>query len=150
MVFPDSSSSQIENHLEPSTEVRKAYSCRCWLIETLLLVQRGEHDIELEITFTNNKGYVFHDSCGFESGNETELEIVQNFVRSRSRDGRLNERLHAIWFIPFLVSAIANSRRLLFRYCIPMSDNTRPSLDLRHFDKICPDKKGTSKPDVMD
>jgi len=30
------------------------------------------------------------------------------------------------------------------RYCIPM-DNDRPSLDLKHFANICPDKNGTSK-----
>jgi hypothetical protein len=33
--------------------------------------------------------------------------------------------------------------KLLFRYCIPM-DNDRPSLDLKHFDAICPDQNGMS------
>jgi hypothetical protein len=31
----------------------------------------------------------------------------------------------------------------LFRYCIPM-DNDRPSLDLKYFDAVCPDKNGMS------
>jgi hypothetical protein len=30
------------------------------------------------------------------------------------------------------------------RYCIPM-ENDRPSLDLKHFEDICPDKNGMSK-----
>jgi hypothetical protein len=61
-------------------------------------MQRGEHDIEDELTFLNHTGYVFHDSRGFESGTEEELEIVQEFVRRRSQERRLNDRLHAIWF----------------------------------------------------
>jgi hypothetical protein len=64
-------------------------------------VQRGEHEIEHEITFANHDGYVFHDSRGFECGEENELQIVQDFVRRRSRETILNERLHAIWFVPF-------------------------------------------------
>jgi hypothetical protein len=68
---------------------------------------------------------------------------VQAFVRHRSQEKRLKDRLHAIWFVPF---GTYNSKfmKLLFRYCIPM-DNERPSLDIRHFDEICPDKNGTSK-----
>jgi len=69
-------------------------------------VQRGEHDIENEIIFTNQRGYVFHDSRGFEAGDRRELEIVQEFVRRRSLERKLNERLHAIWFAlaPFDIS----------------------------------------------
>ena len=37
---------------------------------------------------------------------------------------------------------------LLFRYCIPM-DNDRPSLDLKHFDEICPDKNGMSRHNLI-
>ena len=114
----------------------------------ILLVQRGEHNIEDELIFTRHDGYVFHDSRGFEAGSEDELKIVQDFVRRRSQERRLKDRLHAIWFVPFSVSTIANSQRLLFRYCIPM-DNARPSLDLKHFDDICPDKNGTSKHNFM-
>ena len=71
-----------------------------WLIATIL-VQRGEHDIEDELTFTNHRGYVFHDSRGFEAGSETELKIVQDFVRRRSQERELAKRLHAIWFVAF-------------------------------------------------
>jgi hypothetical protein len=69
----------------------------------LLIMQRGEHNIEDEYTFTKHGGYVFHDSRGFEAGNEEELKIVQDFVRRRSQESKLNERLHAIWFAPFRI-----------------------------------------------
>jgi hypothetical protein len=64
-------------------------------------VQRGEHNIELELSFSSHKGYVFHDSRGFEAGDDRELKIVQEFIRRRSREGSLNARLHAIWFVFF-------------------------------------------------
>jgi len=83
--------------------------------------QRGEHNIENELRFTSHDGYVFHDSRGFESGDNEELEIVQDFVRRKSRERKLKDRLHAIW------------------YCIPM-DSDRPELNSKYFDQICPDK----------
>jgi len=83
--------------------------------------ERGEHDINDELTFTNHDGYVFHDSRGIESGEEEELGVVQNIVREKSTAKRLADRLHAIW------------------YCIPM-DNQRPSLDLKHFNDVCLDR----------
>ena len=64
-------------------------------------MQRGEHDIDDELTFTNHDGYIFHDSRGFESGSEDELEIVQRFITSKSRQKQLRNRLHAIWFVFF-------------------------------------------------
>jgi len=46
---------------------------------------------------------------------------VQDFVGRKSKERRLKDRLHAIW------------------YCIPM-DNDRPRLDSMFFQDICPDK----------
>jgi hypothetical protein len=69
------------------------------LTAMVLFVQRGEHNIEHELVFTNHNGYIFHDSRGFEAGDNKELEIVQDFVRRRSLARRLNDRLHAIWFV---------------------------------------------------
>jgi hypothetical protein len=62
-----------------------------------VLTQRGEHNIENELSFNSHGGYVFHDSCGFESGDNKELEIVQDFVRYKSQKRALKDRLHAIW-----------------------------------------------------
>ena len=111
----------------------------------ILLVQRGEHDIERELAFSSHDGYIFHDSRGFEAGEETELKIVQDFVRRRSQEKLLNDRLHAIWFVRLgTPSYSCKFMGLGFRYCIP-TDNDRPSLNLRHFWDICPDENGTSK-----
>jgi len=83
--------------------------------------ERGEHNIEHELRFASRDGYVFHDSRGFEGGDNKELEIVQDFVHHKSREKQLKDRLHVIW------------------YCIPM-DNDRPELELKHFEHVCPDK----------
>jgi hypothetical protein len=61
------------------------------------------HNIEDELIFTNHTGYIFHDSRGFEAGGEDELKIVQEFVRRKSRERELKDRLHAIWFVPFRI-----------------------------------------------
>jgi hypothetical protein len=66
-----------------------------------VLYQRGEHEIEHELAFSSHDGYIFHDSRGFEAGEERELRIVQDFVRRRSQEQRLNNKLHAIWFVRF-------------------------------------------------
>ncbi|KAI5988645.1 hypothetical protein F5J12DRAFT_510950 [Pisolithus orientalis] len=84
-------------------------------------IQRGNHDIEDELIFTNHEGYVFHDSCGFEAGNEDELRTVQDFVHRKVTKRRLRNRLHAIW------------------YFIPM-ESARPGLDMKFFDAVCSDK----------
>ena len=63
-------------------------------------MKRSLHNVEDEIIFANHKGYVFHDSRGFESGGENELKTVQAFVRRKSRERQLKNRLHAIWFVP--------------------------------------------------
>ncbi|KAH8980431.1 hypothetical protein EDB86DRAFT_2813719 [Lactarius hatsudake] len=88
---------------------------------THLWIQRGEHTIKDELTFSNHMGFVFHDSCGIESGSTEELGILQEFIRRKCGERGLRNKLHAIW------------------YCIPM-DNQRPGLDLKFFNDICPDK----------
>ncbi|KAH8989349.1 hypothetical protein EDB86DRAFT_3197490, partial [Lactarius hatsudake] len=83
--------------------------------------QRGEHSIEDELMFSNHKGYIFHDSRGIESCSIEELWTLQEFIRRKCRETRLEDKLHAIW------------------YCVPM-DNQRPQLDLKFFKDICPDR----------
>ena len=54
---------------------RDAVYCR-----SLTLSQRGEHDIEHELVFSNHTGYVFHDSRSIESGaTEDVKELNQIF-----------------------------------------------------------------------
>jgi hypothetical protein len=112
-------------------------------------MQRGEHDIEHEIMFSKHNGYIFHDSRGFEGGSADELKTVQGFVRRRSQESRLKDRLHAIWFVSFSLRLQPEVHKgLPFRYCVPM-DCARPSLELKHFDDICPDKNGMFKRHLM-
>jgi hypothetical protein len=59
--------------------------------------QRGEHDIENEMVFQNNPVFVFHDSCGFEAGSESEFDKVKAFIASRWKKTKLKDQLHAIW-----------------------------------------------------
>jgi hypothetical protein len=92
-------SSFIQVQLNPTIEVGQAYFSIMADLR-IRLVQRGEHNIEHEIMFSSHTGYVFHDSRGFEGGSEDELKAVQDFVHQRSREGRLKDRLHAIWFVP--------------------------------------------------
>ncbi len=72
---------------------RDVVSCR-----SLNLSQRGEHDIDDELVFSNQTGYVFHDSRGIESGATEEVDILQEFIRRKTGARRLQSRLHAIWF----------------------------------------------------
>ncbi|KAF8264734.1 hypothetical protein EI94DRAFT_1805403 [Lactarius quietus] len=81
-------------------------------------VNRGEHEINDELVFSNHVGYVFHDSKGIESGSVEELEILKDFIRRKSQQLTTN----------------------VLRYCVPM-DNRRPGLDIKFYDKICPDPK---------
>ncbi|KAF5320040.1 hypothetical protein D9758_018324 [Tetrapyrgos nigripes] len=59
--------------------------------------ERGIHDINNEITYEANPGFVFHDSGGFESGSNDELEAVRAFIKARSEETTLRDQLHAIW-----------------------------------------------------
>ncbi|KAI6013297.1 hypothetical protein EDC04DRAFT_3071173 [Pisolithus marmoratus] len=68
---------------------------------------RGYHDIQHELVFQSNPGFVFHDSCGFEAGSTQQFDQMRNFVVHRAATTRVNQRIHAIWF------------------CIPMTDYHR-------------------------
>jgi hypothetical protein len=61
------------------------------------LFKRGEHNIETEIMYPTDFGFVFHDSMGFEAGAKTELKEVERFLASRAQKEQLKDRVHAIW-----------------------------------------------------
>ncbi|KAG1810336.1 GTP-binding protein [Suillus plorans] len=69
--------------------------------------ERGEHDIENEMVFQSNPGFVFHDSRGFEAGGESEYNMVKAFITRRSKETKIKNQLHVIW------------------YCIPMDEASR-------------------------
>ena len=64
--------------------------------------QRGEHCIDDELVFSNYAGYIFHDSQGIEAGDEERLEILKDFIRRKCGEDRLQDKLHAIWFVQCL------------------------------------------------
>ncbi|KAH7929079.1 hypothetical protein BV22DRAFT_1029912 [Leucogyrophana mollusca] len=84
--------------------------------------ERGNHQIENEMVFPSNPGFVFHDSCGFEAGGEDEFEIAKRFISERADERRLEKRLHAIW------------------YCIPMDEHSRAftEAEAKFFDNCNP------------
>ncbi|KAG8958586.1 hypothetical protein FRC03_009001, partial [Tulasnella sp. 419] len=59
---------------------------------------RGMHDIENEIYYPGNPGFVFHDSRGFEAGSTEELDKVRSFIAQRSARHEVKDRLHVIWY----------------------------------------------------
>ncbi|KAI5995105.1 hypothetical protein EDD15DRAFT_2529454 [Pisolithus albus] len=69
--------------------------------------KRGHHNIESELVFRSNPGFVFHDSPGFEAGSEDQFDKMKKFVIEHAAERVLKERIHAIW------------------YCIPMTDYQR-------------------------
>jgi hypothetical protein len=59
--------------------------------------KRGVHDIEHEMVFKSNPGFVFHDSRGFEAGGLSEFDKVKAFIASRSKERCSKDRIHIIW-----------------------------------------------------
>lgn len=51
---------------------------------------------------TRNSALVIHDSCGFEAGEENNLNEVKSFIVYRSEMPSLQEQLHCIWYISLL------------------------------------------------
>ena len=65
----------------------------------LTLSQRCEHTIDDELVFSNHTGYIFHDSRGIEAGSTEELEALREFIRRKCEGNKLQDKLHAIWFV---------------------------------------------------
>ncbi|KAG0706115.1 hypothetical protein DFH29DRAFT_798958 [Suillus ampliporus] len=76
-------------------------------VRVMIPSKRGEHDIENEMVFSSNEGFVFHDSRGLEAGGEAEFNKIKAFLADRSQRPSLKDRIHLIW------------------YCIPMDEASR-------------------------
>ena len=63
----------------------------------IIVVQRGEHDIEHQFQYPTAHGFVFHDSCGFEAGSDDELKKVKDFIKKRAEKDKMKDQLHVIW-----------------------------------------------------
>ncbi|KDQ14903.1 hypothetical protein BOTBODRAFT_109549 [Botryobasidium botryosum FD-172 SS1] len=64
----------------------------------LLLLQRGEHNVEYSLIFPSSPGFIFHDSRGFESGAVEELELIREFIQKKATLGSMQTQLHAILY----------------------------------------------------
>jgi hypothetical protein len=60
--------------------------------------QRGIHNIAHGITY-EGCNFIFHDSEGFESGAKEEIEVVWDFIEKKSAATKLEDQLHAIWYL---------------------------------------------------
>jgi hypothetical protein len=47
--------------------------------------------------FSSNREFIFHDSRGFESGSDLEVNTITDFIAKRAATYELSEQLHAIW-----------------------------------------------------
>ncbi|THU87515.1 hypothetical protein K435DRAFT_762570 [Dendrothele bispora CBS 962.96] len=72
---------------------------------------RGHHNIQQAFAFKSNPEFIFHDSPGFEKGDESQLQEVQKFIEKCAKATEVKDQLHAIWF------------------CV-VTDSSRPLLDL--------------------
>ena len=69
------------------------------------------------MVFQSNPGFVFHDSRGFEAGGVDEFNTVKKFITERSKEKRLQNQLHAIWYVDMEASpAILSVNNYLIPY----------------------------------
>jgi hypothetical protein len=97
------------NVLNPSAEVKQIATCL--LLFLMIYHQRGEHNIEYQLTFSGSN-FIFHDSRGIEAGSEHELKIVKEFIQKREQLVNLKDQLHVIWYSFF--SLLANRHKLSY------------------------------------
>jgi hypothetical protein len=79
-----------------------------------LVYQRGIHDINRPFAFKSNPGFIFHDSPGFEAGDEKQLQEVLLFLKKKAKSNEAGDQLHAIWSVllsrrtywPLMVSSV--------------------------------------------
>ena len=69
------------------------------LVYLTLAIQRGIHDIHRSFVFKSNPGFLFHDSPGFETGDEKQLQEVLSFMEKKAKSKDVDDQLHAIWSV---------------------------------------------------
>jgi hypothetical protein len=89
----------------------------------------GKADINKEIPPELNPRFVLHDSLGFEGGDISNLQIVRNFIKTRSKLPDLKDQLHAIWCAPSLYDYTHKLILIMRRLCLET-----PTEDARIFE----------------
>ena len=84
-----------------SSSLPQRYSTyyRYLLVRLTLPIQRGIHDIHRPFAFRSNPGFIFHDSPGFETGDEKQLQEVLSFMEEKAKARNVDDQLHAIWSV---------------------------------------------------
>ena len=72
---------------------------RCLVYIWLNPYQRGIHDINRPFAFKSNPRFIFHDSPGFETGDEKQLQEVLSFMEEKAKSTDVDNQLHAIWSV---------------------------------------------------
>jgi hypothetical protein len=68
--------------------------------------QRGMHNIRDQFSFKSYPQLIFHDSPGFEAGDEQHLHNVLSFIREKAKATEVDDQIHTIWcFLSFLYLA---------------------------------------------
>ena len=100
------------SNITVSLSLPQRYSTCCtYLLVCLTLPhQRGIHDIHRPFAFRSNPGFIFHDSPGFETGDERQLQEVLSFLEKKAESTEVGDQLHAIWS----VSISAYTQSLIF------------------------------------
>ena len=77
----------------------------------------GETNIETEISSSENKFFILHNSIGFEPGANDAFTAVKRFILQRSQEHlETKDRLHAIWSVT-LIRNVVSSSSLEIRFC---------------------------------
>ncbi|KAL4082110.1 hypothetical protein V8B97DRAFT_1927547 [Scleroderma yunnanense] len=84
-----------------TTELPEVFNSKGERIDPVVVqgsLERGYHNIEDELIFQSNPGFIFHDSRGFEAGSDSELKLMKRFVAEQATTMKLEKRIHTIWF----------------------------------------------------
>lgn len=57
----------------------------------------GKHNVAQEITWPDRNDLIIHDSGGFEAAGLEEFEAIEEFLKQKSVETEVGQRLHAIW-----------------------------------------------------
>ncbi|RGP76694.1 hypothetical protein FLONG3_5134 [Fusarium longipes] len=79
-----------------STLINKVFGVE--MTDESLSYQQGVHDINVAFESPKHPGLLIHDSRGWQSGSDTELDLIAKFLRHRAYQEDPAEALHVIWF----------------------------------------------------
>lgn len=64
--------------------------------------KRGLHDVREPIIHQDRPDLILHDSGGFEAGDESQMQAIRSFIKEKSSQANIEDRLHLIWYVYFV------------------------------------------------